>query len=255
MKLKNIFDSHAHYNDDRYNDDRDKVINQVHENGVSKIINVGYDLKSSQLSICLAEKYNFIYASVGIHPHDASKVSHNYIAKLENLAKNKKVIAIGEIGLDYYYENSEKNQQKKVFCEQMELAKNLNLPVIIHSRDATQDTLEILEKYKIKGVVHCFAGSKETAKIIADMGMYLGFTGVITFPKSKKAISAIKETPIEKILLETDCPYMAPVPFRGKRCQSDMIDKIAEKISEIKNIPTQQVIDICYKNTCELFQV
>lgn len=254
--MQGIFDSHAHYNDDRFAEDRDTLLPQIHCNGVSHILNAGCDISSSMESIRLAEQFPYIYAGVGIHPEEVDPLPEDYLATLSQLAKHPKVVAIGEIGLDYHYENADADRQQNMFVQQLDLADKLDLPVIIHSRDATQDTVQILSSRKSHhGVLHCFSGSAETAEIYIKMGYYIGFTGVVTFSNAKKVIEAVKVIPTERILLETDCPYMAPVPFRGKRCSSDMIAYTASKIAEIKGIEPQQMIDIARENTCRLFGI
>lgn len=254
--MQGIFDSHAHYNDQRFAEDRDTLLPQIHCNGVSHILNAGCDIPSSMESIRLAEQFPYIYASVGIHPEEIDPLPEDYLTTLSQLAQHPKVVAIGEIGLDYHYENANAESQQNVFIQQLDLADRLDLPVIIHSRDATQDTIRILSSRKSHhGVLHCFSGSAETAEIYIKMGYYIGFTGVVTFSNAKKAIEAVKVIPSDRILLETDCPYMAPVPFRGKRCSSDMIAYTAAKIAEIKGIDPQQMIDIARENTCRLFGI
>lgn len=254
--MQGIFDSHAHYNDERFAEDRESLLPQIHCNGVSHILNAGCDIPSSMDGIRLAEQFPYIYASVGIHPEEVDHIPENYLDTLAQLAKHPKVVAVGEIGLDYHYENANTAIQQKVFCQQLDLADQLSLPVIIHSRDATQDTINILNSRRNhRGVLHCFSGSADTAQIYLKMGYYIGFTGVVTFSNAKKAIEAAKVIPLDRILLETDCPYMAPVPFRGKRCTSDMIAHTAAKIAEIKGIPPQQMVDIARENTCRLFGI
>ncbi len=248
-----IFDSHAHYNAEQFDEDRDELLVKLNEGGVSHIINIGCDIPTSKESIELAKKYDFIYATVGFHPHDAKSATGDYIAQLEEMAKYEKVVAIGEIGLDYYYDSSPRDIQKKVFEEQLQLAEKLNLPVSIHSREATEDTLELLQKYKPKGVVHCYTGSAETAKILLDIGLHIGFTGVVTFKNANKILKVIDMMPLDRILLETDCPYMAPEPFRGKRSTSDMILHTATVIADRKVIPVDELIKIAKENTIKLF--
>ncbi len=250
-----IFDSHAHYDDTRFDGDRDELISSFKDKGILNVITIGCDVNSSQNALSLAKKYPFFYAAVGYHPQQASDYNEKDFEIIKSMFKDKKVVALGEIGLDYHYDFSPKETQIKVFNLQMKFAEENNIPVIIHSREATKDTLEILSKYKVKGVVHCFSGSAETAKTLVKMGYYIGFTGVITFNNAKKAIEACSEVPPERILIETDCPYMAPVPFRGKRCDSTMIEKTAEKIAEIKNISPQELIDITSKNAKRLFNL
>jgi len=238
-----IFDSHAHYDDYAFDKDREEVISEINKNGVIGVLNCGSSLKGARMSAKLADKYDFIYAAVGIHPEFANKFDDNVIQELKELSKNDKVRAIGEIGLDYYYEdNPEKNVQKEVFRKQMKLAEELNLPVVIHDRDAHGDTLEIMKEFpQVKGVVHCFSGSVEFAKECLKLGYFIGVTGVVTFKNAKKVVEVVKEVPLERLLVETDCPYMAPVPFRGKRNKSDYIKYIIEKIAEIKNVSSEKV--------------
>lgn len=253
LSLNGIFDSHAHYDDKKFSEDIDSVIKHIQENGVVNVINVGCDIESSEKSIELAKKYPFFYASVGVHPHEAGGVDENYIEKLKALQLDKTVVAIGEIGLDYHYDFSPRDVQQRVFGEQLLLANACDKPVIIHSREAVNDTMAMLEKHKPQGVVHCFTGSAETAKQCLNLGLYIGFTGVVTFPNARKTLEVIDVTPLDKILLETDCPYMAPAPFRGKRTTSDMIASTAETVARIKGISTQEMIDIARENTKRLF--
>ncbi len=251
---KGIFDSHAHYDDERF-DDRDEFIPTLPENGVTNVITIGCDLKTSINAYNLAKKYDFFYAGIGYHPHEASTFNEKDFDKIKEMLKDEKVVALGEIGLDYHYDLSPRDEQKKVFEIQLKYAEEHKIPVIIHSREATADTLNILSKYNCKGVVHCFSGSDETAKILVKMGYYIGFTGVITFNNARKTVDACKVVPLDRILLETDCPYMAPVPYRGKRCDSTMIEKTAEKIAEIKGISPQELIDITSDNVKTLFNI
>ena len=254
--MQGIFDSHAHYNDERFAEDRDTLLPQIHSNGVSHILNAGCDIPSSMEGIRLAEQYPYVYTSVGIHPEEADHIPENYLDTLAQLAKHPKVVAIGEIGLDYHYENANTAVQHEIFRQQLDLADQLDLPVIIHSRDATQDTINVLKSRRNHcGVLHCFSGSADTAQIYLKMGYYIGFTGGVTFSNAKKAVEAARTIPLNRILLETDCPYMAPVPFRGKRCTSDMIAHTAAKIAEIKEISPQQMVDIARENTCRLFGI
>ena len=251
----NIFDSHSHYDDKRFNEDRDELLNSISNKGVCGIIHASTDLKSTKKGLEYARKYPNFYTSVGIHPECLEGIESDYISRLEEFAKNEKVVAIGEIRLDYYWTKDTKELQLKVFEEQLLLAKKLNLPVIIHSRESTKDCMELLKKHKPQGVVHCFSGSAETAKEIMALGMHISFTGVLTFPKSQKAQEALMVVDNDKLLLETDCPYMAPVPFRGKRCDSSMIGHIAEKVGELKGITAQEVLDMTTENTRKLFNI
>lgn len=252
---KNIFDSHAHYTDKAFNDDRKAMLGSLRESGICGIINCGADIESSVFSVELANKYDYIYAACGIHPEEADKIPDNYIEALRNLANNEKCVAIGEIGLDYYWRQDTKELQKELFENQILLAKELDLPIIVHDREAHGDTLEILKKHKHKGVLHCFSGSPETAEEILKLGMYIGLGGALTFKNARKAVEVADMLPLDRLLLETDCPYMAPVPFRGKRNHSGYIPYIAEKVAEIKNTDPQTVLDVTSENTKKLFNI
>lgn len=252
--MNNIFDSHAHYDDEKFDDDRYETLERVFLSGVCSIVNCGCDIESSEKSIFLSERYDNVYAAVGIHPHSAHD-EQNKIGEIKAMLSRRKVVAVGEIGLDYHYDLSDRNIQKDVFEKQIIVAKEYNLPVIVHSRESTQDVMTILKKHRPKGVVHCFTGSVETAKEILSLGMYIGIGGAITFKNAVKAIEAAKVIPLEKILLETDCPYMTPVPHRGKRNDSSYIEYTAKKIAEIKNINAQEVADITKQNALNLFSI
>lgn len=245
-----IFDSHAHYDDSQFNEDRAIVLKEIQENGVVGVLNCGSDLRGMNMSIELANTYDFIYAAVGIHPEYAQLVNEELIENMRNHAKNPKVRAIGEIGLDYYWEeNPPREVQKKAFRMQMQLARELNLPVVIHDREAHQDTLEIMKEFSdVKGVVHCFSGSVEFAKECLKLGYYIGITGVVTFKNAKVIKEVAKVVPLDKLLVETDCPYMAPTPYRGKRNQSDYIQYIIEEIAQLKGITKEEVEENTIKN-------
>ena len=217
---KLIFDTHAHYDDEKFNDDREYFL-KGEDNNIFSIINCGVSLNSSKISVEFANKYPIVYAAIGVHPSEVSNILPNFIDELYNLYKSsKKVVAIGEIGLDYHYDNCDKDAQIDVFKKQIILANELGIPVIIHDRDAHEDTMKILKEYRPKGVVHCFSGSVNMAMDVINMGMYLGIGGAVTFKNAKKILDVVKSAPIDKIVLETDAPYMAPVPNRGKRCDS-----------------------------------
>ena len=246
-----FIDTHSHIYHDKYNDDIDSILSKSLDNNVKKIICVGVDIESSIKSIKIAEKYKNVYATVGYHPHEAKDTSKNYLYELEQLSKHEKVVAIGETGLDYHYNHSQKEIQKKVFLEQLELSQSLKMPIIIHNRNSDNDIIDCLIQKKISnGVIHCFASNVEFAKKILNQGLYISFTGLITFAKDLENV--VSNTPIERIMLETDSPYLTPVPFRGKRNDPSMIKYIAEKISQIKNIPIKEVGEITSK-TAELF--
>lgn len=249
-----IFDTHAHYFKSDFGEDLDSVLAGLPEKGVERVIAVGCSLEASYEQAALAERYDYIYAATGIHPEDAVNLPPDWLSQIRGLLGQEKVVALGEIGLDYHYEDApSKDVQREVFVRQLELARELNLPVIIHSRDACADTMEILREYKPRGVMHCFSYSAETAREVVDLGMYIGFTGVLTFKNAKKAVAACEVIPTERLLLETDCPYMAPEPFRGQRSDSSMIAYTAAKMAEIKGISTEEILAITNKNGKRLF--
>ena len=234
-----IFDTHAHYDDEVFNDDREEVLKQIQEAGVIGVLNCACSRKSLTTTNELTLNYDFIYGALGIHPSDAYDYNEEVRDEIiEKVKSNNKILAIGEIGLDYYWdENPDRETQKKVFRAQMELAKELNLPVVIHDRDAHKDALDIMKEYpEVKGIVHCFSGSVEFAKECIKLGYYIGITGVVTFKNAKKIVEVVDEIPLDRLLVETDCPYMAPTPNRGKRNKSDYIEYIIEQIAEIKKI-------------------
>ena len=244
--MKMIFDTHAHYDDKAFDSDREELLEKLFSESVAYIVNQGTDLKLSKYSISLAERYENMYCAVGIHPENITESSIDDIEKIERLAGHPKAVAIGEIGLDYYW-NIPKEPQKVIFEKQLILANKLNMPVNIHDREAHGDVLEYLRKYKPKGILHSFSGSVEMARKIVKLGMYIGIGGVVTFKNARKSVEVVKDIPLERVVLETDCPYLSPVPFRGKRNNSGMIIYTAEKIAEIKNISVEEVL----KETCE----
>lgn len=246
-----IIDSHAHYDDESYDEDRDKILNELKNNGVIGILNCAASYDSLKTTDKLTKDYDFINGALGIHPENADEFKENTLDEIkEYIRNNNKIVAIGEIGLDYYWdENPPKDVQKEVFRKQMKLAEELQLPVVIHDREAHQDTLEIIKEYpSVTGVVHCFSGSVEFAKECIKLGYYIGFTGVVTFKNAKKIVQVAKEIPIDRILVETDCPYMSPEPNRGKRNRSDYIEYIINKISEIKEIEPDKANKIFNEN-------
>lgn len=250
-----IFDAHAHYDDEKFNDDREELLSSMPEKGVGYIVNAGVDIATSQWALEYAEKYDFIYGAVGIHPETADNLPQDYISQLEKLAKHKKAVAIGEIGLDYYWDNVSRDVQKKVFTEQLDLAKAMNLPVVIHDRDAHGDTMDILRKYKSNGLLHCFSGSVEMCKEIVKLGMSISLGGVVTFKNARHSVEVAEYIPLDRLLLETDAPYLTPVPFRGKRCDSSMIKFTAMKIAEIKGISMEELLNITTENACRLYNI
>lgn len=251
-----LTDTHAHYDDEGFDEDRYALLDRLFEESVNKIVSVGCAYDRWQPTLELAERYEGVYAALGIHPEDIYDLPEDYLQRLEELSKHPKVKALGEMGLDYHYENYDRERQIKVFREQLQLADRLSMPVIIHSRDATADTLEILHDLRPKkAVMHCFSGSAEVAREILSMGLYISFTGVVTFKNARRAVEACAEVPLDRLMLETDCPYMAPVPYRGQRCDSSMIRSTAEKIAEIKGITADEVIKLCNENADRFFEM
>lgn len=253
--IDNIFESHAHYDDERFDLDRDELLGGLNKKGVRYAINIASSLESSFAGVELSKKYDFLYNSVGVHPEEIADVTDSGIETLKELCKWEKTVAVGEIGLDYHYRDDNKEEQIEAFRRQMELAKELSLPVIIHSRDACEDTLKVLREYRLPGVVHCFSGSAEVAREIVNLGMYLGFTGVVTFKNAKKAVEAVQAVPLDRLLCETDCPYMAPEPHRGTRCDSSMLEFILAKMAQIKGISPQEMANITCENAKRLFSI
>ena len=251
-----IFDTHAHYDDEAFDDDREELILSLKGNGIGNVVNVGANLKGSTSSVELADKYDFFYAAVGVHPDDAAEINDEGLAKLRELANNEKVVAIGEIGLDYYWNKENSNVQKEAFERQMELARELSLPIIIHSREAAKDTMDLLTKHnagQIGGVLHCFSYSEEIALEAIKMGLFIGVGGVVTFKNARKLKDTVYKIPLEKIVLETDCPYLSPEPFRGKRNSSLNLQYVVKTISEIKGIDEETVIKQTFKNAKVLY--
>ena len=250
-----IIDSHSHYDDVKFDEDRNLLLQDLKNHNVEKIINVGYDLKSSENAVLLANQYDFIYAAVGFHPSDAADCTEDALKRLKELTKDKKVVAWGEIGLDYHYDNIDKEVQKSAFIKQMIIAKELSLPVSIHTRDAMADTLEIVKKYQTPGVFHCYSGSLKIAKELVKFGYYISFSGTVTYKNAKNVKEVAKWIPSDKYLIETDCPYLAPEPVRGKRNDSRNLNYTAEHIAELRNIPVGQVVRETNENTKRLFGI
>lgn len=252
---KNIFDTHAHYDDESFDTDRFELIDEMLGSSVCGVINCGCTVESSKKSLEFAEKYPEFYAAVGIHPQNAAEEKEDALKKIEELAHHNKAVAIGEIGLDYHYDYTPKDMQLEYFEKQILLAKKLDLPVIVHDREAHQDCVDLLLKHKPRGVMHCFSGSIETAKQLTDIGFYIGLGGSVTFKNAKKPAEVAETIDISKLLLETDCPYMTPVPLRGRRNNSMLIAHTAEKIAELRNMQPQEVIDIARENAIKLFNL
>ncbi len=251
-----LYDTHAHLDDEMFDADREAVIEKIKASGVGLVNNIGSCMESSRASIELSEKYDFIRATVGVHPSETKNLTMSDIDELRQMAKHPKVVAIGEIGLDYHYDDTDPETQKKWFEIQLDLAKELDMPVVIHDRESKGECLAMLKQKGIKkGVVHCFSGSAETAKEILDMGLNISFTGVLTFKNAKRAIEALKVIPLDRLFVETDCPYMAPEPHRGSRNDSSLLCHIAEKVAEIKGIPYDEVVRITTENAMKFFNV
>ncbi|MCM1286092.1 MAG: TatD family hydrolase [Acetobacter sp.] len=251
----NIFDTHSHYDDEKFNPDREELFNSLQSQGISYVVSCGCDIASTQFNFDLAQKYDFLYFASGFHPENLEDASFEDLDIIKKFAENEKCVAIGEIGLDYHWMSSTKKVQKDFFEAQIQLAKEIDLPVIVHDREAHQDTLDILKATKPKGVVHCFSGSKEMAKEIIKLGMYIGLNGVVTFNNARKSLEVAKEIPIDRLVLETDCPYLAPVPMRGKRNNSAYIQYTAEKIAQLLDMDTQKLLDITNENAKRLYNI
>jgi TatD DNase family protein len=254
-----FIDSHAHLDDDRFDDDREILIESLRANNIDLVFNIGADIKTSKASVELAKKYDHIYAVVGIHPHDAEDAEDNYLDILRELSLEEKVVAIGEIGLDFYYDNSPRDIQRKVFKEQLKLAKELNLPVVIHTRDASQETFDILKEAgkdgSLRGIMHCYSGSVEMAKEYIKLGFYISIAGPVTFKNSRVVKDVAKEIPLDKLLIETDCPYLSPEPHRGKRNEPKFVKHTAEKIAEIRGISLEELAKATSENTKRIFNI
>ena len=253
-----LFDSHAHYNDERFElDVKEGLLEEIHKAGIEKIVNVGYNVEMSRKAIEIANNYEFVYASVGISPNDLEEENLNF-EEIRNLAKNKKVVAIGEIGLDYYWNKENKELQKSTFIKQIEIANELDLPIIIHTREAANDTIDILKnniECKNKGVLHCCPLNREIVREALNLGYYISFAGPVTFKNSKNANEVIEMVPEEKILIETDSPYLSPEPFRGKRNDSRNVQYIAEKVANVKGISIEKIAEITYNNAKKIFKL
>ena len=253
-----IFDTHAHYDDERFDEDRDALLRSMKEAGIGNIVNIGANMASSQRSLDLAAEYDFMYAAVGVHPSDCAELDDEKIEKLKEMSSFPKCVAIGEIGLDYYWPEPEHDLQKKWFKRQIALAREVELPIIVHSRDAAADTVDILKSEnagEIGGVVHCFSYSKEVAEECVKMGFYIGIGGVLTFKNGRKMKEVAEAIPMERIILETDCPYLAPEPFRGKRNSSLYLPYVVSAMAQIKGISEEEVISITEANAREMYRL
>lgn len=253
-----IFETHAHYDDEAFADDRERLLGSLPGKGIARVINVGASIETTKSTLALAEKYDFVYAAVGVHPSDISGLNENTYAWLKEQTVHPKTVAVGEIGLDYHWDREPEVQkaQREWFRRQLAFAKERRLPVIIHSRDAAEDTMRILKEAKNDcGVIHCYSYSPEQAKEYVKLGYYIGVGGVVTFKNARKLKETVQQIPLERILLETDCPYMAPEPHRGTRNDSSYLPFVAEKIAELKGVTTEEVERVTWENACRLFGV
>ena len=252
-----LFDTHAHYDSRQFDADRDEVLSGLPGRGVGLVVNPGCDLPSSRKAVEIARQYPFVYAAVGIHPEDCGDWEESQLEELRQLTADPKVVAIGEIGLDYYWkENPPRELQKEVFRRQLELAQSLRLPVIVHDRDAHGDCMDLVRDYpQVTGVFHCFSGSAEMARELVARGWMISFAGVLTYQNARKAVEAVQAVPIERIMIETDSPYMAPVPFRGKRCDSGLVRYTCERLAEIKGISPEECAEITLANGKKFFGI
>lgn len=253
-----IFDTHSHYDDEAFDQDRHELLGSLRDKGVGQLVNVGADMASSKEALALAKQYDFIHAALGVHPSEVADLTEADMDWIRSHASEEKVVAIGEIGLDYHWDEPEPAAQRKWFLRQIQLAREEQLPVIIHSRDAAAETMELLKEtkaYECGGVIHCYSYSPEMAQEYVKMGYFIGVGGVVTFKNAKKLKETVKEIPLESIVLETDCPYLAPEPFRGKRNCSLYISYVAEKIAELKGISAEEVIRQTEENAKQLYQI
>ena len=250
------FDTHAHYDSGAFNADRFEILESMNDGNVGLIVNPGCDLESSKTAVSFAEKYDFVYAAVGWHPEDIDKLNDEAFAQMCALAEHPKCVAIGEIGLDYYWDATHKDEQKELFCKQIELALRLDKPVVIHDREAHGDSMEIILRYpQLRGVFHCFSGSVEMASELLKRGWYLGFDGPITYKNARKSIEVLEMCPLDRIVIETDSPYLTPVPNRGKRNDSRQLCHVVEKIAEVKGLTAQEVEKATFDNGLRLFGI
>ena len=251
-----LFDTHAHLNDERFDEDRDVLIASLAGEGISNVCEIGFDIESSLKAAELSEKYDFIYAAAGVHPHDSKDMTDSDFDVLRELMSHDKVVALGEIGLDYYYDNSDRDIQRRRFAEQLDLAKELACPVVIHTRDAMEDTINILKQHgNGDGIIHCYSGSKESAKILLDMGYYISFAGPVTFKNANAILDVVRYVPHDRILIETDSPYMAPVPHRGERNCPIYVSEVAKRIAELKETSFDKIAQITTANAKKVYRI
>jgi TatD DNase family protein len=253
-----FFDSHAHYDHEKFENDRFETIMKAYESGVTYILNASSNIASSIDTVSLTQKFDFVYGAVGVHPHCASEINDNTYAALRNFTKDDKIVAIGEIGLDYYYEYSPRDLQKLHFAKQISLAKELDLPIIIHDRDAHKDTMDIVKSEQAKdvgGVFHCYSGSVEMLREVLDNNFYISVGGALTFKNAKKLVEVVEYVPLDRLMIETDCPYLTPEPHRGKRNDSGHVRLVAQKISAIRGIELEKIAELTTDNAKKLFRI
>ena len=251
-----LFDTHAHLNDSAFDPDREALMNGLAAKGVGLVMNAGCSLESSRDIVNMTAKYPWLYGSVGSHPDAADEVNEEVIEEYRRLCQNEKIKAIGEIGLDYYYEDIPREIQQKAFRMQMQLAKELDMPVIVHEREAHDDGMRIVKEFPgVTGVFHCYSGSAEMARQLVNLGWYIGFTGVLTFKNARKAVEVASSIPLDRIVLETDCPYMAPEPFRGKRNDPGYLYRMAERLAEIRGITVEEAAQATTENAKRLYRI
>ena len=253
--LINIFDSHAHYTDKRFDADRDTALASLPDRGVTAVLCCGSDVPDSRAALALARRYPFVYAASGIHPHEANTADAEAYEELGLLLKEKECVALGEIGLDYHYDFSPREQQQACFERQLMMAKELNMPVVIHDREAHEDTLRLLRRFRPVGVMHCYSGGMEMARELLELGLYIGLGGAVTFKNARRPLEVAAGIPLDRLLLETDAPYMTPEPHRGKRCESGHIAFTAEKIAQARGMDPQALIDAAHENTKRCFGI
>ncbi|MCH5268462.1 MAG: TatD family hydrolase [Lachnospiraceae bacterium] len=253
-----IFDTHAHYTDGRFDEDRDDLLRSMAEHGIGQIVEIGASVQSTKDAVALADQYDFIYASVGVHPEDIARLTEEDMTWLAELTKRERVVAVGEIGLDYHYDEPPQDLQKKWFIRQLQVAAQTGMPVLIHSREAAKDTLDIMEEHcawENGGVIHCFSYSWEIAQKYLEKGFYLGIGGVVTFKNSKKLKEVVEKAPLERIVLETDAPYLAPEPYRGKRNDSSYLTYVVDVVAELKQLEREEVIRVTEENAKKLYRL
>ena len=252
-----LFDTHAHMDDRAFDGDREELLTSLPEGGIALLMNPGCSLASSRAASRLSQEYDYIYAAVGSHPDAADEVNGEVLEEYRKLCKrNPKIKAIGEIGLDYHYEDIPRDIQQRAFRMQLELARDLDLPVIVHEREAHEDGLKIISEFpEVTGVFHCYSGSAEMAKLLVERGWYIGFTGVLTFKNARKAVEVAQSIPLERIVLETDCPYMSPEPFRGRRNDPSRLCYMAEKLAQLRSLPVEKIHEVTVENGKQLYRI